>query len=84
MNFHRVFQYAQLQHKFHLLMREKEESERDLEQRNDDLMKQVARHKAEIEAMIKEIKIILDTKHGLELEIITYRRLLELEEGRLA
>jgi len=82
MNFHRVFQYAKLQLKFDLLRREKEESERDLEQRNDDLMKQVARHKAEIEAMLKEIRIILDTKHGLELEIITYRRLLELDENQ--
>jgi hypothetical protein len=42
----------------------------------------VIKLQAEMEAMLKELQMIIDAKLGLELEIITYRRLLEGEENR--
>nr|CAA58705.1 intermediate filament protein [Lumbricus terrestris] len=64
------------------LRREKEERERELEHRNGELSDQVIKLQAEMEAMLRELQMIIDAKLGLELEIITYRRLLEGEESR--
>ena len=66
------------------LRREKEERERELEQSNLELNARVAQLQAEMEAMLREIQIIVDAKHILEVEILTYRRLLEGEERRWA
>jgi len=42
----------------------------------------VAKLRAEMEAILKELQDIMDTKLGLELEIAAYRKLLEGEENR--
>ena len=47
------------------------------------ILTQVAKLRAEMEAMLKELQDLLDTKLGLELEIAAYRKLLEGEETRL-
>jgi len=39
--------------------------------------------RAELEAIMKELQDLTDTKLGLELEIAAYRKLLEGEESRL-
>lgn len=38
--------------------------------------------RAELEAIMKELQDLMDTKLGLELEIAAYRKLLEGEENR--
>ena len=43
---------------------------------------QVAKLRAEMEAILKELQDLMDTKLGLELEIAAYRKLLEGEESR--
>jgi len=65
-----------------LLRREKEEAERRLTDENGDLKSEVVQLRAELEAIIKELERISDTKLGLELEIAAYRKLLEGEENR--
>jgi intermediate filament protein if len=72
-----------LQRELDLLRREKEERERELESENEELKVTVARLRAEMEAMLKELEHIIDTKLGLELEISAYRKLLEGEESRV-
>jgi len=42
----------------------------------------LAKLRAEMEAVLKELQNIIDTKLGLELEIAAYRKLLEGEEAR--
>ena len=42
----------------------------------------VAKMRAELEAIMKELQDLMDTKLGLELEIAAYRKLLEGEENR--
>ena len=42
----------------------------------------MAKLRAEMEAILKELQDIMDTKLGLELEIAAYRKLLEGEENR--
>lgn len=42
----------------------------------------MAKLRAEMEAVLKELQNIIDTKLGLELEIAAYRKLLEGEEAR--
>jgi intermediate filament protein if len=74
----------QLQRELDLLRREKEERERELETENEELKIDVAKLRAEMEAMLKELERIIDTKLGLELEIAAYRRLLEGEESRVS
>jgi intermediate filament protein if len=64
------------------LRREKEEVERRLTEENGDLKSEVVQLRAELEAIIKELERISDTKLGLELEIAAYRKLLEGEENR--
>jgi intermediate filament protein if len=73
-----------LQRELDLLRREKEERERELETENEELKITVARLRAEMEAMLKELEHIIDTKLGLELEISAYRKLLEGEETRVS
>ena len=43
---------------------------------------QVAKLRAEMECILKELQDLMDTKLGLELEIAAYRKLLEGEENR--
>ena len=42
----------------------------------------MAKLRAEMEAILKELQDLMDTKLGLELEIAAYRKLLEGEENR--
>ena len=42
----------------------------------------MAKLRAELEAIMKELQEVMDTKLGLELEIAAYRKLLEGEENR--
>jgi len=64
------------------LRRDSEERERELERENSELKIDVAKLRAEMEAILKELQDIMDTKLGLELEIAAYRKLLEGEETR--
>jgi len=43
---------------------------------------ELAKIRAEMDAVLKELQTIIDTKLGLELEIAAYRKLLEGEEAR--
>ena len=61
---------------------EKEERERQLLDENAELQGNVAKMRAELEAIMKELQDLMDTKLGLELEIAAYRKLLEGEENR--
>lgn len=65
-----------------ILRREKEERERDLESENGELREEVAKLRAEMDAILRELQNLMDTKLGLELEIAAYRKLLEGEENR--
>lgn len=71
-----------LQNELDNLRREKEERERELEAENNELRENVAKMRAELDAIHKELQDLLDTKLGLELEIAAYRKLLEGEENR--
>jgi len=75
-------QNAGLRRELELLKRDSETRERDLE--NDCLKNktEAARLCAELEAILIELQGVLDTKLSLELEITTYRKLLEGEESR--
>lgn len=53
-----------------------------MEDENSQLKTEVAKLRAEMEAILKELQDIMDTKLGLELEIAAYRKLLEGEENR--
>jgi len=64
------------------LRNEKEERERQLLDENAELQGNVAKMRAELEAIMKELQDLMDTKLGLELEIAAYRKLLEGEENR--
>jgi len=65
-----------------LLRREKQERERELESENSEFKMEIAKLRAEMEAILKELQGIMDSKLGLELEICAYRKLLEGEESR--
>lgn len=54
-----------------------------MENENSELKGEVTRLRAEMEAILRELQLIIDTKLGLELEIAAYRRLLEGEESRI-
>lgn len=64
------------------MKREKEERERELETENNDYKLELAKLRAEMEAIMRELQTIVDSKLGLELEIAAYRKLLEGEENR--
>ena len=44
---------------------------------------EIVKLRAEMEAILRELQSIMDSKLGLELEIAAYRKLLEGEETRL-
>lgn len=43
---------------------------------------EIVKLRAEMEAILRELQSIMDSKLGLELEIAAYRKLLEGEESR--
>jgi len=73
---------AMLLRELEILRREKEERERELEDENNNLKTMVATLRAEMDAILAELRTIMDTKLTLEMEIIAYRKLLEGEENR--
>jgi len=77
-----IVQCARLARDLDALRQEKEQRERELETENDELRRSLARIRAEMEATLKELQDIIDSKLGLELEIAAYRKLLEGEEHR--
>ena len=77
-----AFQRSQLEQELDQLRRLMEEKEREWEDETSDLKGQVVTLRCEMDAMLKELQDLLDTKLGLELEIAAYRKLLEGEETR--
>lgn len=77
-------QCAALQRELEDLRRAKEERERELEAENNEFKMEIVKLRAEMEAILRELQSIMDSKLGLELEIAAYRKLLEGEETRLA
>lgn len=75
-------QNAALLRELESLRREKEDRERELETENNEYKTEVAKLRAEMEAIMRELQSIMDSKLGLELEILAYRKLLEGEENR--
>jgi len=43
---------------------------------------EIERLTAELERMLREMEVVMDSKLSLELEIAAYRKLLEVEENR--
>merc|ERR1719187_2538904 len=66
-----------------VMRRDFEEKEREYEAENTELKNEVVKLRAEMEAILKELQDLMDTKLGLELEIAAYRKLLEGEENRV-
>ena len=64
------------------LRREKEDRERELEAENSALVDESRRLRAELDAVMRELQNIMNTKMSLEMEIAAYRKLLESEENR--
>lgn len=64
------------------LRRQNQDRERELEAENQGYKIEITKLRAELDAILKELENILDTKLGLELEIAAYRKLLEGEENR--
>lgn len=62
---------------------EYEEKIRTLEEENLDLKDSLCKKVSELEAILKELQDLMDTKLGLELEITAYRKLLEGEENKV-
>ena len=69
-----------------MMLREIEEMRRDMEEREIEVMKdidatksEIITMKAEMDAITKELEALLDAKLSLELEIATYKKLLEGE-----
>ena len=65
-----------------MLRREKEDRERELELQKTQLQGEAINLRAQLEAILRQLQQIMDTKLGLELEIAAYRKLLEGEETR--
>lgn len=64
------------------LRRHNQDRERELEAENNSYKIEITKLRAELDAILKELENIIDTKLGLELEIAAYRKLLEGEENR--
>jgi len=64
------------------LKRDKDGWERGLEDENNSLRGQIAGVRAELEAILRSLQLIINSKMSLELEIAAYRKLLESEESR--
>lgn len=73
---------AALERELEALKQELHDKDREYEAENDLLKTEVAKLRAEMEAILKELQDLMDTKLGLELEISAYRKLLEGEENR--
>nr|CAB38180.1 cytoplasmic intermediate filament protein [Phascolion strombus] len=65
------------------LRQQLEEREREWEEERMELTNNLNKLQAELEAVLKELQDLIDTKLGLELEIAAYRKLLEGEENRV-
>ncbi|ESO10791.1 hypothetical protein HELRODRAFT_185279 [Helobdella robusta] len=74
---------AKLQRDLEMLRREKEDRERELELQRTQLQGEAIDLRAQLDAILRHLQQIMDTKLGLELEIAAYRKLLEGEENRL-
>jgi len=77
-----MLQNQQLAREIDALRRAKEDSERELEANNAALRQEFDGLRGELEAILRELQVIMDSKMGLELEIAAYRKLLEGEETR--
>jgi len=55
-----------------------------LEAENNEFKMEIVKLRAEMEAILRELQSIMDSKLGLELEIAAYRKLLEGEETRFS
>ena len=75
-------QNANLERELAELRREYEERLRELELEKSSLSDQLLKRNAELEAILKELQDLMDSKLGLELEIAAYRKLLEGEENK--
>jgi intermediate filament protein if len=64
------------------LRREFEERSREWEIEKSSLNDQLLKRNAELDAILKELQDLMDSKLGLELEIAAYRKLLEGEENK--
>ena len=78
----RLSQNARLQRELEMLRREKEDRERELELQKSQLQGEAVDLRHELDAILRHLQQIMDTKLGLELEIAAYRKLLEGEENR--
>jgi len=74
---------AELETRYESLLRDSEDRMKEMEVENCGFREEVARLRAEMEAVLKELQELIDTKLGLELEIAAYRKLLEGEENRI-
>lgn len=70
-------QNAQLLCELNEVRSDKERLERDLGAENDVLKTELAKLRAELDAVLQQLEGIIDTKAGLEIEIAAYRALLE-------
>jgi len=64
------------------LRRAKEDRERELEAMNAGLRDEANSLKHELDAVMRELQVLIGTKLSLNLEIAAYRKLLEYEESR--
>jgi len=65
------------------LRREYETKIQELEVERNEYQDEAAKRTAELEAVLKELQDLMDSKLGLELEIAAYRKLLEGEENNI-
>ncbi|ESN94112.1 hypothetical protein HELRODRAFT_186040 [Helobdella robusta] len=74
---------ARLMNELEILKRQKDEMEREFGLEKMKYEEEITRVRAEMEAIMRELQAIMDSKLGLELEIAAYRKLLEGEESRV-
>jgi len=73
----------QLTRELELLKSDYSEKEREWDNERADMSSEIASLRAEMEAILNRLQNIMDTKFALELEIASYRKLLEGEENRI-